>query len=282
MMRNIVSVGERSVCGKYGMIKAVGQLKIHDSLIRSLTAAGMVAVKKSTIKRVKITGELIGEDVQIKNLKVVGNARLNGICRGEKVIISGAFHADYLECELLCNKTDKPETKTDLSNSWSGVVYAETFVSYGYMKLDFEYHFKNIVSRAKLYSSSEIECERFYSLSDLSAKAVNAEHIFLMGAGRIKVEQLMGGSVMIKRSFRPDKSLRKITGAAACKKVNAGKNIADIKMIEADRVDIEYIKCSLVSGEHVRIGDLCIIDRVEYRSSIEISEKAVVNEVVKL
>ena len=55
-----------------------------------------------------------------------------------------------------------------------------------------------------------------------------------------------------------------------------------LSSIEGDNISIDHVKADLVSGLNVKIGDLCIIDRVEYKENIKISEKAIVSEVVKL
>ena len=52
--------------------------------------------------------------------------------------------------------------------------------------------------------------------------------------------------------------------------------------IEGDTINIEATNAELVSGMDVIIGDLCIFERVEYSNAIRISEKAIVNEVVKI
>ena len=59
-------------------------------------------------------------------------------------------------------------------------------------------------------------------------------------------------------------------------------SIMSVTEIEGDKIEVEYIKADYVSGIDVVIGDLCIIEKVEYKNSIKISEKAVVNEIIKL
>jgi hypothetical protein len=46
--------------------------------------------------------------------------------------------------------------------------------------------------------------------------------------------------------------------------------------IEGDNINIDHVKADRVSGLNVKIGDLCVIDRVEYKGNIEVSEKAII------
>ena len=85
-----------------------------------------------------------------------------------------------------------------------------------------------------------------------------------------------------RNSFVPDQKWHALPKTISYKKKKGASKIIPIPVIEADFIHIEYTKANLVSGQDVIIGDLCIIERVEYRNSIKISEKSVVNEVVKL
>ncbi|HBI74199.1 MAG TPA: hypothetical protein DEG06_08580 [Lachnospiraceae bacterium] len=93
---------------------------------------------------------------------------------------------------------------------------------------------------------------------------------------------LAGSRVMIKNEFLPDKVFQSIPKSQTYRKIKGEKDMVSVESIEADQIQIECTKARLVSGLDVVIGELCIIERVEYRNSIRISEKAVVNEVVKV
>lgn len=282
MKRNVISFGDRSLNGAYGIILAAGNLKVQESQVRHLACAGNVVAVQSTFNKVKIAGNFIAEESKLKNMYAAGEVKLNGICKGDVISVAGVLYASYLDCTVLCNGTSRGSRSNRSRNSLSGVFYAQTFENSGALDMNFEYHFKNIISSAELHSSREIECERFYCLSNLRAEAVNADYIFLLTKEQVEVKQLTGESVAIKRSFRMDQQFKKLPKELSYKSHKVEGNIASVDVIEADRIEIEYTKSVLVSGKDVRIGDLCIIDHVEYSNSIEISKKAIVNEVVKL
>lgn len=290
MKRNLISFGQRAIKGEYNTVLVAGELRVQDSTIMHLSCAGQVRVTKSTLGRVRCAGEFIAEESKFARLVIIGDTTLKGICKGNIVDITGSITAEYLESRILCNGTGKKgvnqnnsqEQSQNRNCSWQGVFYAETFENCYDLLMDFEYKFKNVISYAKLHSSSEIECETFYSFSDLQAEAVNADTILLLTQGEVKVEQLTGETVTIRRRYQPDKGFKKLPKTKEYKNMNGKQKLADIGSIEADHIEVEYVKAGLISGDEVIIGDLSIIDRVEYRRSIIISDKAVVNEVVKL
>jgi hypothetical protein len=284
MRRSVISLGERTLKGTYGIVLAAGDLKVKDSKVKYLAGAGNVDAVKSTFDRIKIAGQLNAEESRMKYMSVAGDVNLLGICKGDVITVTGAISASYLDCTVLCNGTDNRGSKANRTRNhgWSGVFYAQTFENSSSMNMNFEYHFKNIINSSDLYSTKELECERFYSLANLQVEAVNADYIFLLAGEKVEVKQLTGERVTIKRSFRPDQQFKDLPKELSYQSRRAEGSITTVDVIEADQIDIEYTKSVLVCGEDVRIGDLCIVDHVEYRNSIEISKKAVVNEVVKL
>ena len=59
-------------------------------------------------------------------------------------------------------------------------------------------------------------------------------------------------------------------------------NSINIDSVEGDNIVISYANVNTVSGDKVVIGPKCNVRRVEYRESIELSQDAKVEEVVKL
>lgn len=284
MKRNVISLGQRSVQGDYNTILAAGELRLQDSRIKRLNVAGQVEAVKSFLGRVHCAGEFIANEIQFTRLTVVGDSKLRGICKGNTVLIAGSVTADYLECHILCNGTGNRNSKyrQNTNNHWQGVFHMDTFENCGDIQINFEYRASNIISHAGLRSLNELECENFYSFSDLVAESVNADRIFLLSRALVKVGQLTGTKVMIKRDFKADKLYKGIPKRITYRRQNKPNQMLHIRIIEADQVCIEYTRAELISGDEIIIGDLCIIDRVEYRKSITISEKAVVNEVIKV
>lgn len=284
-MKNImISLGQRSIQGNYNTVFAAGELKVQNCTVRRLSCAGLVRITKSSLGKVRCAGEFIAEETGFTKLRATGDMRLTGICKGDIIIATGSITAQYLESRILCNGGRRRQTKKpqDGKGSFQGVFHAVTFENYSGINMDFEYRVKNIISYASLTSNNEIEGETFYSFSNLKASIINADRIMILAQGEVKVEEMTGETVSVKKKYQPDKSFKKLPKTRAYKHKNATCSIADIGCIEADQVDVEYIKAARISGDNVIVGDLCIIDRVEYRDSIRISDKAIVNEVVKL
>ncbi len=284
MKRNVISLGNRAIQGDYNTVLAAGELRIRDSHIKHLSVAGHVETVKSFLGRVHCAGEFIANEIQFTSLTVVGDSKLRGICKGDTVTITGSVTADYLECEILCNGIGNRSSKDrqNTNSCWQGVFHIHTFENCGDLLMNFEYRADNIISYAGIKSLHELECENFYSFSDLEAEAVNADRIFLLTKASVKVGQLTGTTVIIKRDFKADKVYRGIPKRTTYRRQNKPNQMVHIKTIEADHVEVEYTRAEFISGDEIIIGDLCIVYRVEYRKSITISNKAVVNEVVKV
>ncbi|MBE5967042.1 MAG: hypothetical protein E7255_08765 [Lachnospiraceae bacterium] len=284
MRRTIIALGDRSICGDYKSVKAAGDLNIADSVIRRLTCAGDLSIVKSKIGKTTCAGYICAEASEFHYLKAAGAIDFQGVCQGKIIIAKGHLSADYLECQILRNGFKMASVKIDSNNQsiWSGSYKAEILENTAPLHLDFDYEFKNIISLAPLISENEIVCENFYSFNRITAPEVNAENIFLLAHDGISINQLAGSNVTIKNKFKPDKLFRSIPKSQTYRKIKGERDMVSVKSIEADRIQIEYTKAELVSGQDVIIGELCIIERVEYRNSIRISEKSIVNEVVKV
>jgi hypothetical protein len=284
MKQNVISLGQRAIQGDYNTVWAAGELRLQDSRIKHLNVAGQLEAVKSFLGRVHCAGALLANEIQFTRLTVTGDSKLRGICKGDTVSIAGSVTADFLECRILCNGSGNRSSKyrQNTNKYWQGVFHADTFENCGDLQMNFEFRAGSIISHAGIRSSNELECENFFSFSDLEAEAVNADRIFLLTRAIVKVGQLTGTTVMIKRDFKADKYYKGVPKKAVYRRQNKPSQIAYIRAIEADHIEVEYTRAELISGDEIIIGDLCIIDRVEYRRSITISDKAVVNEVVKV
>ena len=284
MRRNIIALGDRSIRGDYINVKAAGNLNVEDSVIRRLTCAGDVNIVKSKIGNMTCAGHIHAEASEFNYLKAAGAIDFQGVCQVKVILAKGHLSADYLECQILRHGFKRESVKTNTNNPslWSGSYKAEVFENTAPLSLDFDYEFRNIISSAPLIGKNEIVCENFYGFSGITAPEVNAENIFLLVWEGISIKQLAGSRVMIKNEFLPDKVFQSIPKSQTYRKIKGEKDMVSVESIEADQIQIECTKARLVSGLDVIIGELCIIERVEYRNSIRISEKAVVNEVVKV
>lgn len=285
MRRNLWAIGDRNISGEFGRVMSAGDIDLKAGDIKSLYSAGDVDIVDSFVKKLRSAGDIKAENSTFEDFKGVGDVCLKGMCKADTFVAIGDLSAEFLECNVLRNFTRKKNLTIEGMSSaieWTGDFKAETFESLYDFNLSCQYEFKNIISSALLSCPTEIVCERFYSFGSLQVECINAEYIFILPKGDSRVQHLMGSSINILKEFKSDKDFKAIIKSAKYPVFTLKDEIMSLASIEGDRIDIQNVKAQLVSGIHVVIGDLCIVERVEYRDSIEISEKAIVNEVVKL
>ena len=281
MGRNMLVIGERNINGNFGSVKLAGELTVKESTVKSLYGAGEVNIIKSELGKIYIAGELNADSITFDSIKVAGEISMKGVCQGKLLVAYGDLSSEYLECQILKNGKFKSSSSNSGYCKWHGTIKATTFENYLEAGLDFDYEFQNIISYEMLSCQSEIMCEHFYGLSPINAPAINAEYIFIQNHESTYIELLAGSKVIISSSFNPDKLYKSIPKSKALKVKPENKVMTNIRNIEADYVQIEYTASDLVSGHDVIVGDLCMIERVEYRNSVKISDKAIVNELVQ-
>jgi hypothetical protein len=284
MRKNSISMGEKYIEGCYNRVMAAGELHITNSHIKALYIAGQTDIHHSTAGKLRGAGEIKADCVNFGNIKVAGEINLHGICKGDVMVAIGGLSAEFLECRILRNGAANKKAKTNSRNfQWRGLLKAETFENFYSMDLSScHYEFKNIISSALLACDNEIVCENFYSFEGLHCQSINAENITLVLNDDISVKSIMGSNIRILKSFQQDKQFKSIPKSTGYKNFTSNTGIVSIQSIEGDRINIEHTRAQLVSGIDVKIGDLCVIDRVEYKNSIKISEKAVIEQVVRL
>ncbi|HHV97372.1 MAG TPA: hypothetical protein GXX37_13040 [Clostridiaceae bacterium] len=299
MYGNLWVLGERFISGKYRRIMAAGGLKIEDSNILKLYSAGEIDIKNSTIKKLRAAGEIKGTNVNLGNVSIAGDIKLTGEVKADVLVACGDLTAEYLSCKVLRNfaKRSSKNNRWVRSGSiagdgnrtvgeFSGFFKAETFENFKDTVIDFEYEFVNIISKCRLTSLNAIKCERLFSFSQICADEVNADYVYIKPHSTSKISMLAGSEIIISEEFKSIKlfkSLPKSVDFTYYKDIlSLPSSIMSVETIEADKIFVEKLKANLISGAEIVIGDLCIIDKVEYSQSIKISPKAVVNEVIKI
>lgn len=289
MRRNLVALGERDVEGDYGRVVAAGELRVTDGDIRSLYIAGETSIYRSTVHRLFCAGEVNADTLNFGAVKVAGNMVLQGFCKGDTLILTGDLSAELLECRILRSSpagTGGKRIPSDFNGSqfkWRGTLKAETLENLCALDLsDCDCEFHNIISSGFLSCDGEIVCNNFYSFGSLCCEGINAENITLVLNEGISLRSIAGSNIRILKAFQADRLFKSIPKSSRYGNFVSDGGIICIPNIEGDFISIEYTRAGTVSGIDVIIGDLCIVDRVEYSGSIDISEKAVVNEVIKV
>lgn len=187
------------------------------------------------------------------------------------------------------DKEDKKEKRVLNATGGSifkGKIKAETFENLCDFNLNFEYQFKNILSIDPLHADGILECEELYSFGILDMEGVNAETIYIHPYTESKLQQVMGSEITITELFPMNESFKNIQKSADLSLYNKAAalpvSMMQIDSIEGDTIVIDHIQAKEVSGDKVSIGDCCIIDRVEYISSIQVSPKASIKQLIQL
>ncbi len=117
-------------------------------------------------------------------------------------------------------------------------------------------------------------------------EGVNAENIYLYPSSESELKMVTGTNISISTVRNLDKNFKSLpkTMPKTCysRLESLPVSIMTVTSIEGDNISIDHVKSDFVSGINVKIGDLCVIDKVEYKENIEVSQKAIVNEVIKL
>ena len=278
-MRSTIALGEKRMEGNYRRILAAGDIWLTNSKTGSIYAAGDIDIKSSVVKKLRLAGDFDGDSVVIGSGKVVGDIDLKGICKADRMVVFGDVNCEYLEC--ICLRHGSPKGKNTRNSRISGFYKATTFESTMPVIVSFDYEFENMIISSSLRASTELVCTKFYGLGKISSPAINADTVFLLANNGTKIGEITGSKVTVSTKFKLDKAFRSIPKTLRIDGAISDESIIDIDAISADKVTIEYVKATSVSGIDVKIGDLSIVEEVTYQNSLTISDKAIVGRVVK-
>lgn len=289
-MSSIIALGERTLFGKYNKVYAAGEMHIDESEITSLYGAGEIQIKQSKIKKVRVAGELQVDKSLLGDVNAIGEINLTGVTKAQYMVVRGEVNVECLECKHLVigDKSDKHQinNKNGLDTHIKGFLKTEILENYSELQMDFECEIINLVNGGRLKSADTIECDTLYSFGSIESEEINAETVYIRPLESSKVNMIVGSKIQITQHYQLNKFLKEMKRKYFKKYYEKVKQeqvgIMAVSCIEGDYIQLDHVKAEHVSGIDVTIGELCIIDRVEYSGSIQISPKAVVNEVVKL
>ena len=163
-------------------------------------------------------------------------------------------------------------------------IKSTAFESYHNFTIGPDCNFKNIINVNKILSGDKIYCNNLISFSSIVTDLINADNIYITSVAGTKVKQIEGEYVWIGRQLPRHERITNIPktlkNLIICK-IRKIKKV-EVDTIEADVIDIDYVKATKISGEIVNVGNNCIVDVVEYSKDLNLSKKAIVKSVVKL
>lgn len=306
-MRKISSMGANTHSGiNVDSIKNMGDAKLYDCIadtvrvmgetycegckFESINCMGEAYFEKSNIVKAKMMGETEIKNSKFKEVTTMGNLSVKETGQIENLKIMGNLYADNLECNIL-SVGSKNENffgifkinrflstgNVKLKGNFSG----ETLESMLDISLDGNFKYKNLIFLNSLKSSSELECESFYSMDKIELQSINSEYIFIRPFHGSKVKSLVGSNVMICRDFSVTDEFSKIPknySDRTYENYDKEVGILEIDLIEADDIYIENVNVNCIRGQNIIIGKNCSVKKVEYTNEFEASKDSVINE----
>lgn len=283
MRRNIIVLGERALSGDYGRILAAGEVHLESGSARVIRAAGEARLKKCRVGKVRSAGELDAQDSELINVKCAGGALLKGLCSGDAWSVSGYLKADQLQVRLMhCGAFNHTQLGGQDTFRWEGSIQGETLEIEMPIGLACELDYRHIILTAAAQFEHELACETCHALAGIRAPGINADQIVLVNGPEVRLDYLEGSHIQIVHQFDADRLFQGIAKQRRYQSASGGRDLAQVKSIEGDWVQLAYTRAETVAGAQVVIGPMCVIDRVSYSDSIQIDDKAMVGEVIRL
>lgn len=289
-------------------LTGAGEVNIEDSFISETKLAGEIKARNSNFGSIKIAGvfestgickadrmvaigEINAEELDCKILRNFSE-NLSGIVMNDSNNYYNKFNFDInINKFKYKNKVGYGEgnsntVKGNSGSKYTGKIKAETFENLCDFTLDFDYNFKNILNLDILRDVKVVECNEFYNLGVLDLEGISAEIVYILPTRGTRVNQIMGCNIVIDKEFIMKDNYMKLPRSIDMKFINKAPNQEVgrilVDSIEGDNITIDYVEAKYISGDNIMIGKNCIIDKVEYRDEIKISDGALVKEVIQL
>lgn len=241
--------------GSYNYVKISGAGKVTGSIdCRQLSISGAG----------KIQGEVRAEDISIS-----GSGKIEGATYCQEVSVSGAgrFLGD-VQCKSI---------STSGSCKIDGGLKGEEVSISGSIAIDRKIE-ADIIKVSGIITAFGLEGERFYGDGIFKIEELlNADKIDIAIRGRCEAKEIGGEEITIRTG-------RNNIGGFLQSLFSFGYDEGSLRseVIEGDVLYLENTTARMVRGDKVVIGPGCTIENLEYKSSLEVSEKSRVKNQVNL
>lgn len=309
MKENVFCLGRKKCEGEYNRVLGCGQILFDNSEIKSLYFAGEININNSDINKIKSCGKISMENTKIKSAKIAGMSDLTNIeaveyssdvvnsfeyFKCQTIRFSKLLKCEYLEADKIIQSHNKKRNSKVFKTVNSIIDNMRDIIICGDIncniiqveentKFESDINLKQLISQGKI-TTKNLNGESLWLFGGIETNCINADNIFISNKSNVHIESIVGSDVIIKSKFSDEFGLSKlkikyIKDTKALKETN--KNVI-IDSIEADNIVLEGVCCKYVSGNNITIGDLCVIDKIEYFNNLDVSQKSVVVEVNKL
>lgn len=281
------ALGDQEISGgSFDKLKTLGTLIAQDAKFNDLSILGDATLKQCNIVKMSVTGEANIYDSTIDFVEILGELRFYGhvTCGGIRIL--GEIKSEDTTCRILQFGSDtwfhSKRRKRHTLNV--GTFQGETLQNFFPIQLNGKQQFKNIINSGQIDASAPITCNRFMNFGTCDIPEINAEMIYLYPSAHVRVDQLLGGVVIIDEQFDHEQWLKGVSMDVSVRDIQTqnGRGKVRVQNIEADEIVVNHMECKRISGKHIVIGANARVDYVEYIDTCEIHPDAKVKEVVKL
>ncbi|WP_240371732.1 polymer-forming cytoskeletal protein [Anoxybacteroides rupiense] len=237
--------------------------------MRNLTVNGSALTSGGTFRNVTIRGDAtISGDVQCAKWKVFGNAD-----------VSGNMTAEWLNIFGQANIRGNVHVKT-IKLFGQADIRGNTNVDD--MRLRGAAHIQGNITGGAIHGYGEMNVSGDCETESFSVKGVvqiantlNAERVDLsLYFADSRISEIGGKTIRVKRSKWNVMDLFKGMANTSARLMT--------EIVEGDEIYLEHTSAQIVRGDRIIIGPGCDIELIEYQTSLQQSERAVVKEKRKI
>ena len=216
-------------------------------------------------------------DVKIFGAGTVGKGKYETVSINGSANISGDIECSDFTVSGACSSSGRIDCENEIKVRGSAAfrkdVSADTVHCMGTAVFSGNVSCNNIKIEGTARFCGDTKCDSFVSSGIIECDGVlNAKNTEIVFGGKPKVKEICGSIINIECIDDEKSFLKKLVSSKKDGKMTVSESIG------GDEVSVSGVIAPLVSGRNVVIGKDCIIDRVVYTESIEISPKAKVKE----
>ncbi len=199
-------------------------------------------------------------------ITVNGSAHISGDVKCSDFTVNGACNSSgRIECDN--------EMRISGSASFSKEVSSGSLHCMGSAVFNSSVLSRNIRVDGSARFDKDIKCDSFKSSGAFGCGGIiNAKNVEIIFSDRSKIKEICSSTVNIECTAKPKSFFKKLFSSKKDGRLIISESIG------GDDVSVSGVIAPIVSGKNVIIGEGCIIDRVIYSESVEVSPKAKVKE----
>ncbi|MCM3717540.1 polymer-forming cytoskeletal protein [Fictibacillus phosphorivorans] len=247
---------------------------------RNISISGSGTAAGGEYDQVKVNGSAhINSDIECEIFKCNGSAHIEGNIKTATAKVNGSSHVEgNMEArEMIINgSTDidgnltSSEVKIQGSSTIKGDLKGKEINVRGTASITGNVSSDEIDVKGQVIIGGDCEAESFLARGHFKINGLlNAGNIDIELLRLCEAKEIGGENISVKRNldFSGFKKILKFF-------MGQEKDQLTAEVIEGDHVSLEYTHAKVVRGNTIEIGPGCVIDRIEYKQSLELDENA--------